>query len=131
MSDGSFVEERQGIVEVVWSVPGVSWPKRDSEIVAQGVDNDYNGLVKGLWVPAASVNGARLVAVGKIERRDSAFGLVVQHQSCEEEAAEEEVKPEYVQKSLLGRSGAFFYMDLWAKLTEEVRRSPSRAQQKS
>ena len=131
MSNGSFVEERQGIVEVVWSVPSVSWLERNSKIVAQGVDNDYNGLVKGLWVPAASVNGARLVAVGKIERRDSAFGLVVQHQSCEEEAAEEEVKPEYVEKSLLGRSGAFFYMDLWAKLTEEARRSPSRAQQKS
>lgn len=58
LRDGRVPEDGKCIVEMVRHMPDMFGGLGDGEVVAQGVDNDDDGLVKRRRVPAASVGRA-------------------------------------------------------------------------
>jgi len=91
MGGRRFVEQWQSIVVVTRCTFLALDSKRNGKVVAQRVDNDHHRLVKALWVPASSIDRAGLVFIRQWYWRDRAFRLVVENQTSEEKATEEEV----------------------------------------
>jgi len=90
LRDGGVVEEGEGVVACERSAGG-GVADGDGEVVAQGVDEDDDGLVEGFGVPAAGEGGAEVGGGGKRGRREGAGGLGVEDEAGEEEAFGEEV----------------------------------------
>jgi hypothetical protein len=72
---------------------GVEW---NGEVVSQRVYNDHNSLVVCLGMPASFLRITRYVALGKLDRRDGAFGLVREDKTRKQETGREEVCAEDV-----------------------------------
>ena len=71
--------------------------ERNGEVVPQRVYNDHYSLVVCLGVPAPFLRIARYVALGELNRRDGAFGLVRENETREQETGREEVCAEDVE----------------------------------
>ena len=64
---------------------------RDCKVISQRVDYDDHSLVKALWVPTPILYIARRKAALEFDRRDGAFGAVLEDEAGQEEAGAEEV----------------------------------------
>ena len=85
------MKHRNRVVEVVGFLVGACGGERNCEVVAERVDDDDNGLLKSLGMPAPRFDSSGGVRVRAIDWRYGTLRLVVQDQPREEEAAREEV----------------------------------------
>ena len=85
------MEDVESIVEMLKFSLRHRRGERHREVVAEGVDNDDNGLVKCLRVPATLSRRTWDSETMTVDRRNCTFGLIIQHKPSEEEAFREEV----------------------------------------
>lgn len=73
--------------------------KWNRKVVSQSVNNHNHCFVERFWMPAPSLCVPFAVSAMKLHGRDGAFGLVIQDESGEEEAAREEVDTKNVEQA--------------------------------
>ena len=93
----SLVKYRERIVKVLLLLARLISIEWHREVVSQRVDYDDYSLVEALRVPTAVLNIARRKATLELDRRDGAFGAVLEDEAGQEEAGAEEVDSKRVE----------------------------------
>jgi hypothetical protein len=65
-------------VEVAGFLVGARGGERNGEVVAEGVNDDDDGLLERLGMPAPRVGGSRRIRARTVDRRYGTLRLVVQ-----------------------------------------------------
>jgi hypothetical protein len=91
------VKYRESIVKVLLLLARLISIEGNCEVISQRVDYDDHSLVKALWVPTAVFYIARGEATLEFDRRDGAFGSVLENEAGQEEAGAEEVDTKRVE----------------------------------
>ena len=110
---------RERIVKVLLLLARHISVERDCKVISQRVHYNDNSLVKALWVPAAIFNIARGEAALQFDRRDGAFGAVLEDEAGQEEAGAEEVDTKRVEDA--GLQVSFWHINGHSRITYAIR----------
>ena len=86
--NGSFVEDGQDVVEMLRIII-VVW---DGKIIAKGIDDDDDGFIERLRMPASFGIRPRIILL-KCQGGKGTFGFVFENQSSQKKSFGEEVYP--------------------------------------